>query len=135
MRALGVDFGLRRIGLAVGVASPRACRALPVLPASGALGKDAAAIAGIARTEEADLVVVGVPENAEDTRQADLCRRLAEAIGGLGLDVRLVDESLTSREAQAAMARAGLRAARRRRAVDGESACRILDRFFDSLED
>ncbi|HRI44710.1 MAG TPA: Holliday junction resolvase RuvX [Fimbriimonadaceae bacterium] len=135
MRALGVDFGRKRIGVAVGESSPRACRPRPSLAASGSLGKDASAIADLAAREETEAVVVGVPENPDDDRQATICRRLADEIRSRGLDVRLVDESLTSLESHAAMADSGLKAAKRRRAVDGESACRILDRFFDSLPD
>lgn len=103
MRALGIDFGRRRIGLAVGESSPRACRARPVLAASGSLGRDAEAIAALAAREEVDLVVVGIPEGSEDDRQASICRRLADEIRARGLEVHLVDESLTSVEAHSAM--------------------------------
>lgn len=131
MRVLGVDFGRKRIGIAVGesgaeVASPR-----PTLAASGSLEKDARAIADLARNEEASLVVVGVPGEYEgDDRQDRVCRILAEEIAKLGLQIALVDESLTSIEAQIEMRGAGVKAAGRRRRVDSEAACRILERHF-----
>ncbi|MCX7801178.1 MAG: Holliday junction resolvase RuvX [Fimbriimonadales bacterium] len=132
MRVLGVDFGSKRIGLAVGesafgVVSPKGS-----LAASGSLEKDARAIDLEARRQAAEEIAVGLPLDAQggDTPMAVVCRRLAERLTELGWRVRLVDERLTSVEAESAMARAGLKASQAKRRKDAEAAARILDRLF-----
>ncbi len=133
MRVLAVDFGGKRIGIAVGetehgVASPR-----PNLSASGTLAKDAMAIAEIATKEQATLVVVGLPLDADgETKMSRVCRKLGEQVEAQGFAVEYVDESHTSAEAERDMSEAGLKSSERRARSDAEAACRILERFFDS---
>lgn len=133
MRLLGVDWGSRRIGFAVGelelgIASPRT-----PLPASGSLQTDASRIAAMAAVEEVERIVIGVPVQPDpegDPRQQRLCRTLAEKLRAQGLDVAIVDESLTSIEAEGHLRAGGETAATRRRRRDGEAACLILERYF-----
>lgn len=132
MRAVGIDFGGERIGVAVGelafeVASPR-----PPIQASGKLDHDAEAIADLARREQADCLVLGLPLGAEgeETRMARICRMLGARLEALGWRVEFVDETLTSQESQSAMKQAGLKGSQVKRKVDGESAARVLERFF-----
>lgn len=131
MRALGVDFGRARIGLAcaereAGVASPRR-----PLAASGTLRVDAKAIAEAAAREEAAVVVIGLALDADgETPMSRVARRLGAEVEALGWRVEFVDESLTSHSAEADMAAVGMTAAQRRKAVDGEAACRILERWM-----
>lgn len=131
MRVLGVDFGSRRIGIAVGesefrVATPR----LP-LPASGTLAKDAAAIAELAQEEQVEVIALGQPLNEDDERMANICGRLGELLRAVGWKVVLIDESFTSVQAETNLQSAALKGSRRRRLRDGEAAAIILDRFFD----
>ncbi len=138
MRLLGVDWGSRRIGFAVGelevgVASPRT-----PLPASGSLQTDASRIAAMAAVEEVERIVIGLPVQPDpegDPRQQRLCRTLADKLRAQGLDVALVDESLTSVEAEANLRTTGEPAAHRRRRRDGEAACLILERYFSESQD
>jgi putative Holliday junction resolvase len=128
LRVLGVDFGSKRIGIAVGesefgIVSPR-----PNLLASGTLAKDAAAIAELARRETVEKVVVGIPVNPEDPRMERVCGRLAEEIGKLGLVVETVDEAMTSVQAEARMGE--LKGSQVRKRKDGEAACQIVERYF-----
>jgi putative Holliday junction resolvase len=133
LRLLGIDFGRQRIGVAVGeteleIATPR-----QPLQASGKLDTDADAIAKIAKTEEADLVVVGVPEMADagdGGRMQRGCRELGARLQRRGLRVEFVDEALTSVEAEAALRQTGLTAAKRKERRDGEAAARILERYM-----
>lgn len=121
MRILAVDYGTRRIGLAVGeagVASPR-----PRIEAGNTRAQDAERIASIARAEQVALVLVG--------REGPRVDELIPALEAHGLRVERVDESLTSAEAWQKMREAGIKAARRKRLVDSEAACRILERYFE----
>ena len=135
MRVVAVDFGGRRIGVAVGesgtgVASPRRD-----IEASGTLANDAAAIKKVVEAEGAALVVVGLPLDAEgETRMSRVCKKLGDAIAALGVPVEFVDEAYTSAEAERAMAEAGLKGSERRKRSDAEAACRILERFFEKAE-
>ena len=132
MRALAVDFGGRRIGVAVGESRPGVASARPNIEASGTLAKDAEAIAQLARKEEAEVVVVGLPLDAEgETKMSRVCRMLGACIEERGLTVRYIDESFTSAEAERDMHDAGLKGSERRKRSDGEAACRILERFFE----
>lgn len=131
MRVLGVDWGGARIGIAVGevqfkIASPR-----NPLQATGTLKKDALAIQSQVLLEEAERVVVGVPFNEEDDRAARVCLQLVERLRELGVDVVTVDESLTTEASHTDLAALGLKAAQRKKQVDGESARRILLRYFE----
>lgn len=132
MRLLGVDYGSVRIGLAVAESGPGVATArLPMKP-SGSLAKDAAALAKFARAEECDLVVIGLPleQGGVEGRMARITRSVASLIEAHGVGVGLVDESLTSVEANSALQSAGVKAARGKRLIDGEAACRILERFM-----
>lgn len=128
MRVLGVDFGSKRIGLAVGESEFGIVTPRNALTPTGTLAKDAKGIADFARGELADIVVVGVPYNEEDQRMERICLRLAEEIGKLGFSVRTVDESMTSVGAESVMS--DLKVAQVRKRKDGEAACRIVERYF-----
>ena len=105
------------------------CSPRPVLAASGKLKTDAAAILAIAVREEAELIVLGLPDNPEDPRVAQICRKLADLLMDGGAKVELVDESLSSQQADERMAGSNLTAAEKARRRDSEAACLILERF------
>ncbi|MFZ4506953.1 MAG: Holliday junction resolvase RuvX [Fimbriimonas sp.] len=136
MRVLGVDFGFERIGLAVGETDHQLASPRPVLSAAGSLKKDAEAIARLAKSEGADLVVVGLPleQDQVEGRMARITRQLAGHLETLGCKVAMVDESLTSVNAETVMWEAGLKAAERKRKRDSEAACQILERYFHGHE-
>lgn len=132
MRLLGVDLGKVRIGLAVMDESSGLPRPLPALAARGSLKADAAQVAEVAAKESAEAVVLGVPlEMGEETRMSTVVRKFSDELNALGLTAHLVDESLTSAEAEAALVRAGLKASKRKRRIDSEAACRILERYAE----
>lgn len=133
MRLLGVDFGFKRIGLAVGDSETGFTTPCLPLPAAGALKRDAEAIHQQARKEQANAIVLGYPlgDEGEAGRMARIARTLKEHLEALGHQVHLVDESLTSVEAESAMLEAGLKASVRKKHRDGEAACRILERYMD----
>ena len=127
---LGVDFGFKRIGLAVAETEPPIVTARPAIVASGTLAKDAQTLADIARKEEAREVVIGLPiEEEGEGRMARICRTLAGHIESAGFKVHLVDETLTSVQADANLREHGT-AAQRRKLKDGEAACLILERYL-----
>ena len=133
MRLLGIDFGFKRIGIAVaetevGIVTPR-----PPIAASGTLKIDATEIAKMAKREEVDAVIIGLPieESGEEGRMARICRTLGEHISGNGVTVHLVDESMSSVQADKLLREDGLKASQRRKLKDGEAAALILERYLD----
>lgn len=133
MRVLGVDFGAARIGVALGesehgITSPR-----PALAASGSLKRDASAIGELARREQAEAIVVGMPlgDEGAPTRMSQVAAKLVERLKELGWVVNTVNEAMTTVEAEGNLLRDDHKASVRRRMRDGEAARLILERFFD----
>jgi putative Holliday junction resolvase len=102
MRVLGVDFGLRRLGLAAGDTEGGVATPLRVLRI-GSVRDAPAAVAAAARAEGAEAVVVGVPLGLEGEERRPEVRRVERFARALrretGLPVHLVDESFSTREA------------------------------------
>lgn len=132
MRCLGIDYGTRRIGLAfgdeLGVATP-----LPALTDPDPTKRWHALLAA-ARERRATDLVLGHPLNMDDTagpkaKEAEaLATRLREE---LGLPVHLVDERLTSYEAESTIAKAKRREVRASGLIDSRAATLILQDFLD----
>jgi RNAse H-fold protein YqgF len=132
MRFLGIDYGTRRIGLAfgdeLGVATP-----LPALTEADP-AKRWQALLEVARARRVSEIVVGHPLNMDDTvgPKAKEAEALAEKLRGeLGLRVHLVDERLTSYEAEATIAKAKRREVRASGLIDSRAATLILQDFLD----
>jgi putative holliday junction resolvase len=135
MRLLGVDLGKKRIGLAVMDMEVGLARPLPVMNALAALARDADQVVQAAKKEQATGVVLGLPlDGGEETRMSAVMRRFGGELESRGLKVFFVDESLTSREANTAMFEAGLKASQRKKRLDSEAACLILERYKDSYD-
>lgn len=132
MRVVAVDFGSKRIGLAVGDSDLRLASPLETLAASGSLQRDARAIDEVARREEAGALVVGLPldERGESTAMSRVCAQLAERLEELKWTVHTQDESMSSIQAEAGLVYD--KASQRRRRRDAAAACVILERFFDA---
>jgi len=133
MRALGIDFGERRIGVAI--SDPEGTYALPKetlvrIDDSSAL----AAIAAIAKRENVSWIVVGEPLRADGSAgpPALRARRFATRLGkACGLPVETIDETLTSHAADARLREAGLAPSRRRERRDALAAQLLLQEALD----
>lgn len=128
-----MDFGFKRIGLAVAETEPEIITARPPIAASGTLAVDARKLVEMARREEVDEIVVGLPieEDGEEGRMARICRTLAGHIRESGIRVALVDETLTSVEAERNLkANEGMKGSQIRKLKDGEAARLILERHI-----
>lgn len=132
MRVLGVDWGTKRIGIAVGDTQFRIATARRRIPASGKLREDALAILELARLEQAEAVVIGIPRYDEDAPNpvARVGTKLAECLEELGMKVYKVDEALSSVEAERQLRDSRPKAAGRCHARDSQAAAVILERFF-----
>ena len=133
MRLLGLDYGRRRVGVAM--SNPEGTMAFP-RPALTDLARPAllARIAGLARDEGVTAVVLGLPlqldgQDSDTTREVRGFARELEAATGLA--VHLEDERLTSAEAEVMLREAGVRAKKMRDKVDSQAAVLILEGFLE----
>ena len=135
VRALGVDPGSKRIGIAVSDLSGTIASPLTVLQRSRSKQHDLHELARIAREEEAEVIVVGLPLNMDGSRgraaQAAVAeaRRLATLVD---VPVELHDERLTTVTADRDMLAAGLNAVERRQVVDKIAAAIMLQSWLDA---
>ncbi len=130
-RALGIDLGKVRIGLAVGEGEVGVATPLKALQAVGTLAKDADQVARAAVEHGAKVCVLGLPlVDGEESKMAGVVRRFGTLLVERGLMVEYVDETMTSREADEALFEAGLKSSERKRLIDSEAAARILERYW-----
>lgn len=133
MRVAALDFGQARVGLAVTdelgfLAHPR-----PYLD-----GRELAAtlkmLGRLARDEGWTHVVVGLPRNLDGSEgmAARRARRFADLVGkATGVTVELLDERLSTREAQARLTAQGLDGKQSKGRIDSASAAILLQTWLD----
>jgi putative Holliday junction resolvase len=133
---LAFDFGRRRIGVACGDTVSRTASPLTAVPA-GPTGPRWDLIEALLREWQPALAVVGLPYNVDDSDSVmtTAAREFAAELGRrFALEVALVDERYSSREAEGRLKEARESGRRRRRVakadVDAAAACVILERWF-----
>lgn len=134
-RILGIDYGTRRIGIAIADRETRIATPLTTLDGRNDVTRDARAVADVATKENAAEFVVGLPLNMDDTdsEQTALTRRFAAELERLSQrPVRLFDERLSSYAADAVMDDAGIRHKGRKGLTDRIAAQKILQAYLDS---
>ena len=134
---LAFDFGMRRIGVAVGNTLTRVAQALATVDAPSAEARFDA-IAALVDEWRPDRLIVGLPMHANGTPHAMTARAraFADAIAKRHtLPVDLVDERWTSEVARDELAASG-RGGRAGRAMRDERAAQIiLQAWFDDTHD
>lgn len=136
-RAMGIDLGSKRIGVAVSdtggvLASPQ-----PPLVRSGDRQRDRQALADLAVEFDVTVVVIGHPRALDGHRgtAARDAEEEAQALEALvaphGITVELADERLTTVSAQRALREGGTSARHQRRVVDGAAAAVMLGAWLD----
>jgi putative Holliday junction resolvase len=139
VRALGIDYGNRRIGLALSDATGLLARPWKTIAREGNPAQVAAALnAEIATLAGEDdglvAVVIGLPRrlSGEEHEQTKAVRTLAEQLARLtSLPLHLQDERLSSHEADALLARREKDWRKRKAALDATAAAVILQDYLD----
>lgn len=125
MKYLGIDFGLKRVGLAISegkLASP--WQVLVVKDFSDALKK----VLKIIKDEQFQKIVVGLPEG----QMGQNVTGFINALKMVGIFVETADETLSSQQAKKVMIEAGI-PQKKRRHEDAYSAAEILQNYLDNL--
>jgi len=132
MRCLGIDYGTKRVGLAhgdeIGVATP-----LPAL-----IDADEAArwqkLGEVIKARRITDLVVGYPYNMDGSvgfKAKEVDAFAARLKASFGLPVHLVDETLTSSEAESSIAKKDRRGLRDSGLIDSRAACLILQDYLN----
>ncbi|HEV2033997.1 MAG TPA: Holliday junction resolvase RuvX [Candidatus Dormibacteraeota bacterium] len=130
---MAVDPGSKRVGLALSDPTATIAQALATVPAEPAATL-ASRLAQMARSHEAERIVVGLPRRLDGTRgpEAVAAMGLADAIRqASGLPVELVDERLTTVAAERSLIAGGVRREKRRLSVDRVAATLMLQAHLD----
>jgi len=134
VRALGIDLGSKRVGIAVSDLSGTIASALTTVHRSKSRRHDHDEIARLVKLEECEIVVVGLPLSLDGThgpaarsavKEADQLER------NLGVPVEMYDERFTTVEAERYMMEAGMDAKQRRLVVDKAAAAVMLQAWLD----
>ncbi len=145
VRFVGVDFGRRRIGLAVSDAGGVLARPLETLD-RGAGSGEAQAVAAVtdrvrrlaAEGDPIEAIVVGLPRRLDGSpnEQTPLVERFALALGDAAqVPVVFQDERLTSREAESRLALREKDWRKRKALIDAAAAAVILQDYLDARRD
>lgn len=135
MRALGIDLGSKRIGVAVSDRSGTIASPLVVIARGKSQRVDHDEIARIAREEEAEAIVVGLPLNMDGSegQAAVAARREVERMTTVvDVPVFLHDERRSTVQADNSMAQRNMNAIDRRSVVDKVAAAFILQSWLDA---
>lgn len=131
---LAFDFGLRRIGVAVGQAITRSATAVTTLPAVGG-EPDEAALAGLIGDWQPDRLLLGMPLAPGETSVLEApLKRFRRRLEAFGIPLELVDEQFSSAEAQSRLTGERRSGSRRRRVskadIDSLSARIIAEQWL-----
>jgi putative Holliday junction resolvase len=133
LRALGIDFGEKRIGLAI--SDPEGRIALPLTTLERRNDRSAVRqIAEIARSEGVVRLVLGEPVGLDGVRgpAAERVRRFGEKLAEVsGLPLELVGEALTTVEAGERLRQAGIDPRREPGRIDAVAAQILLQEALD----
>ena len=130
-RVLGLDWGTRRIGVAISDDQRRLAVGLAVWP--GQESEYLPLLKDVISKEEVSLIVVGLPLRLSGSEgdSAQAARRFAASISGLGPAVELADERFTSYQASRSLSQIGINQKKHRGKLDMAAAVLLLQSFLD----
>jgi len=132
---LGIDYGSRRVGLAISDPDAKIATGLPTLERATPAADIIEPLRRLCREHGVERIVVGVPINMNGSlgQRARLSLEFAERLReALGIDVGTWDERLTTRQADRAMLEADLSRKKRKRRRDRLAAQLLLQSYLDA---
>ncbi|AJY76114.1 Holliday junction resolvase RuvX [Paenibacillus beijingensis] len=134
MRTMGLDYGDRRIGVAVSDAFGWTAQGLVVVERRGG-ESEMDELVRLCAEHEVSEVVVGLPKNMNGSigPRGEICIAFAESLKQkLNLPVHLWDERLTTVSAHKTLIEADVSRKKRKQVVDKMAATLILQNYLDS---
>ncbi|GIP45001.1 putative pre-16S rRNA nuclease [Paenibacillus sp. J45TS6] len=134
MKILGLDYGDRRIGVALSDAFGWTAQGLEVIERRRE-GDEIARITELVKMNEVSEIVVGLPKNMNGTvgPRGEICIEFAETLREtLDLPVHLWDERLSTVSAERTLVDADVSRKKRKKVVDKMAASLILQNYLDA---
>tara|TARA_B100000579_G_scaffold364472_2_gene323448 strand:- start:865 stop:1275 length:411 start_codon:yes stop_codon:yes gene_type:complete len=134
MRAVGIDLGEKRIGVAISDSSGNLATPYEVVFRTGNRDQEHQQIRAIVEEVEAEILVIGLPLSLDGSegKAAQGAREEAEAITQvISVPVEMHDERLTTVEAERLLKEQGLKGPERRKVVDKVAAAIILQAWME----
>ena len=135
IRILAVDFGSKRVGLAISDPFGITALPLPFLPFFG-LPRFISDLKNLIREKSVNLIVLGLPKSLDGTLgpRALESQKLGEKIRKeCGIEVELYDESFTTRDAEEILiGEFDLSREKRKKVRDSLAACLLLKSYMES---
>lgn len=135
LRVLALDFGKRRIGLAISDELGITAQGLDTLQRTN-IREDITRLAQLIAEKSVSLILMGNPlhMSGAEGRQTEYTRDFASRLGArTGVEVQFWDERLTTVAAQRVLRESGISIEKRARAVDRLAAVILLESYLDSL--
>lgn len=135
MRILAIDYGTKRMGIALSDETKSIAQPLEMIPAQP-FAHFLARLKVLIREKEVELLLVGLPRNMDGSygpaalKVQEFVVVLQETIG---VPIRTWDERLTSAQAGRLLVAADVRRETRKEKVDKMAAAILLQSFLDSL--
>jgi putative Holliday junction resolvase len=131
-RMLGLDVGTKTIGVAVSDPLGYTAQPLTVIRRRNK-EQDLAELRRLVEVYNAERFVVGYPLSMSGAAgpQAAYVSAFAEDLKALGLPIELIDERLTTKQAQHVLIMGGVRREKRREVIDQQAAALILQVYMD----
>lgn len=135
MRILGLDYGEKRIGVALSDELGLTAQVLTTVIRKSRR-RDVGSIAALVKAYGVEKIVIGYPLRLDGTEgiQCEKVLRFARRLEA-ALDISVIpwDETLTTKEAEEILARSGVQPKKRRAVVDRLAASLILQSYLDAL--
>ena len=134
MRAVGIDLGEKRIGVAISDSSGNLATPYEVVFRTGNRDQEHQQIRAIVEEVEAEILVIGLPLSLDGSegQAAQGAREEAKAIAqAISVPVEMHDERLTTVEAERLLKEQGLKGPERRKVVDKVAAAIILQAWME----
>lgn len=131
-RVLGVDYGTKRVGLALSDTLGITASPLATVPRPDVVDE----VKNLVKEMDVGTIVVGLPTGLSGVEgtSASEARQLADELGSAtGVEVVLVDERYTSRIAESSLLESGMKRRERREKIDQVAAALILQDYLDNL--
>lgn len=135
MRIMGLDYGERRIGVAMSDLFGWTAQGLEVIDQK-VVADPMARIVELIKQHEVESIVVGLPKNMNGTvgPSGENCIAFAEKLKEtLSLPVQLWDERLTTVSAERALLEADVSRRKRKQVIDKMAAAILLQSYLDSI--
>ncbi len=131
MRLMGIDYGLKKIGIALTDQSGTFASPFTTIKNENTVKK----IRNIVEEKDVEMIVLGIPSDSEgrDTVQSKRIRNFCTKLrDGLDIPVELFDENYSTRDAYHDLKLMGLNMKKSRKVVDEMAASKILKEYIDA---